>query len=279
MFLDYNLKKIGLHIRLEDSLTKVAEKAARLNLKFFQTFMTLPNGKYINLTDEDLNKFLTLREQFSDIYMHGSYWINLCSAKGKGLEILKRELKIAKKLNFTHLILHPGAATGFETKKQGIQKLAASLNDVLKNENQIQIILENTTHGNKSIGGDLTEYKYLLTLLDNPEKINFCLDSSHAYAYGYDITSEDGLKNFERTIESTIGKENVKLIHLNDTLEQLGSKIDKHEVPGKGTIGSKNLKTFIDIIGTDLPILLEMPPVDEDEEIKIISDVNNWYLC
>jgi deoxyribonuclease IV len=270
------LKNIGLHIRLEDTLTKVAEKAIRLNLKFFQTFITLTNGKYINLKEADVKQFLHLRENFTDIYLHGSYWINLCSAKGRGVQLLKRELRIAKRLQFSHIVLHPGAATGFKTKAEGVEMLAKNLNEVLASENDIQIIIENTTHGNLSIGGDLREYKQLLNLLDSPEKIKFCIDSSHAYGYGYNITTPEGLNKFGNLVEKTIGKENVKLIHLNDTKEALGSKIDKHEVPGLGNIGKDNLQTFINKVGENLPILLELPQQEEAENAKIINDIQNW---
>lgn len=270
------MKNLGLHIRLEESLTKVAEKALRLDLKFFQTFITLTNGKYIDLNEADVKQFLKFRDNFTDIYLHGSYWINLCSAKGKGLQLLKRELEIAKRLQFSHIVLHPGAATGFENKKEGIKKLATGLNEVLKKEPSIQIVLENTTHGRKSIGGDLNEYKILLSLLDKPEKIQFCLDSSHAYGYGYNITSEEGLKNFGSLIEETIGKENICLIHLNDTNEELGSKIDKHEVPGQGKIGKANLIKFVKEFGQEKPVLLELPQQDEPEEKKILEKIQNW---
>lgn len=270
------MKSVGLHIRLKDTLTNVAEKAIYLNLNFFQTFITLTNGKYIELKEEDIKRFLKLRPNFKEIYLHGSYWINLCSAKGKGLQLLKRELTIAKRLQFSHLVLHPGAATGFESKQEGIEKLAQNLNEVLKTEDEIQIILENTTHGNLSIGGDLNDYKYLLTLLEKPEKIKFCIDSSHAYGYGYDITTKQGITSFGKLVEKVIGKDNIQLIHLNDTKESLGSRIDKHEVPGKGNIGEGNLKSFINEIGKELPILLELPQKNEAEELEILEKIKHW---
>lgn len=270
------MKNVGLHIRLEESLTKVAEKALRLNLKFFQTFITLMNGKYIDLQEQDVKNFLKLRPNFSEIYLHGSYWINLCSAKGRGLQLLKRELEIANRLQFSHIVLHPGAAKGFETKEEGLEKLAKGLNEVLSKNNTIQIILENTTHGNMSIGGDLNEYKYLLNFLDKPEMVKFCLDSSHAYGYGYDITSNDKITEFYNLVDATIGLSNIHLIHLNDTKEKLGSKIDKHEVPGEGNIGEENLKTFVNEVGHNLPILLEMPYQELAKEEAILDRVRNW---
>lgn len=269
-------KNIGLHIRLEDSLTNVAKKALELEIKFFQTFVTLANGKYIRLEEDDVKQFLKLRDKFENTYLHGSYWINLCSAKGRGLGILKRELKIANRLRFSHLILHPGAATGFKTKNEGIQKLADNLNEVLKNEFETQIVLENTTHGRLSIGGDLKDYQKLLTLLEKPEQIKFCIDSAHAYGYGYEISKPETLKKFIEEIDKTIEIQNVVLLHLNDTREKLGSKIDKHMVPGEGVLGKENLQNFIRSFNPDLPILIELSASDDHRNAEILEEIRTW---
>lgn len=272
------MNQIGLHLRLNQKLQDVIEKAIRLEIPTFQIFFLLPDGKYIKPEINDKNNFLLLRRKhFGNLYLHASYWINLCSAKNNGYSFLEKEILWAKKLEFTHLILHPGAATGCKTKLEGIDFLAQALNKILKKENDIKIILENTAHSGISIGGDLNEFHILLTKLDHPDKISFCIDTAHAYSFGYNLTDPAEQNKFFELIDQTIGKNNVSLIHLNDTSEELGSKIDKHNIPGYGNIGESALKQFVNHPGLDkIQILLELPNLAEEEEKIILSGINKW---
>ena len=90
-------------------------------------------------------------------------------------------------LSFLILFCHSGSAKGSTHYKEGVDILARALNILLKQEARIKVVLENTAHGKLTVGSDLTDFYELRQKLDNPERISFCVDTSHAYAYGYDI--------------------------------------------------------------------------------------------
>ncbi len=274
------MRAIGLHLRLTSSLSDLIKKALRLRLSCFQCFfISQATGRFIKLDNQDVKSFLTLRRtHFDALYVHASYWINLSNIYRIRHPILERELALAKRLEFTHIILHPGSAKGAIHKQEGIDALARTLNAVLKKERTIQIVLENTAHGALSIGGDMHDFKLLLGKLDYPERIAFCIDTSHAYSFGYDIANDKGRAAFINVLEQTIGFDNIALIHLNDTREQLGSKIDKHYMVGKGNIGKEALKKFILYPRLmAVPLLMEPPILSAEEETAIVKEIVSWH--
>lgn len=264
---------IGLHLRLEHTLTNLVERALMLEVPFFQSFLVTEQG-LIKPSDHDIAEFLHLRRQsFNNLYLHGSFWINLCSSRTYSLHILKKELSLAHKLEFTDLILHPGSAKESASKEAGIDILARSLNILLKKEKNISIALENTTHAAMTIGSDLEDFAILLNKLDYD--ISFCLDTAHAFAYGYDIVNE--LDAFITLVDNTMGLERVKLIHLNDTLDPIGSKCDRHAIPGTGQIGKDALKKFIEHPALlNVPVILELPVLSQHDEHQAFDTIKRW---
>lgn len=271
-------RPVGLHIRLINSLAEAAEKALRLELPFFQCFFTAQTGKLMHISDQEIALFLShYRNQFSDLYLHGSYWINLAGITYNGYRAFQRELALAKKLSFTHMVLHPGSATGAQHKREGIDAFAQSLNKILKYEHEIRLIIENTAHGNMNIGSDINDFKVLLELIDHPEKITFALDTAHAFVYGYDISTDNGQDAFIQLVDDTMGLERISLLHLNDASKACGSCIDKHAVPGEGLIGETMLQRFaLHPQLSCVPVLLELPIIPEQEESALLQKVRSW---
>ena len=273
------MSNVGLHLRLGKRLIDLVHKACRFNLSFFQCFLVLQEtGRLLQLKDAEIKSFVQLRRQyFNQLYLHGSYWINLSSITYNGYRALERELTIAKKLEFTHMILHPGFAKGAEKKSEGIRALARALNRLLKREQDITIVLENTTHGNLSIGSDILDFKQVLQQLNQPEKIAFCIDTSHAYSFGYDMVPDQEQDLFINFLESTIGIDRIILIHLNDSKKKLGSRVDQHAAIGEGYIGKKPLKRFmLHPKLRHIPVLLELPILAENQEHALLKEVRTW---
>ncbi|MBD3231269.1 deoxyribonuclease IV [Candidatus Dependentiae bacterium] len=280
-------RKIGLHLRLTTSLTSLIKQAEKYESKIFQFFLVKQkNYKYIKITSEDFKNFLNIKKkQNFEAYIHSSYWINLCTGKFLGIKgskkILQKEITLAKKLKIKYLVLHPGSATGYkknsdDTRNQlaGIKALAKGLNDILKNENFVQILLENTAHGNKTIGSNLQDFAILKKFIKYPDRINFCLDLAHAFAYGYNL---ENTEQFINLIDENMELKKIKLIHLHDSAERQGSKLDKHEIPGKGFI---KLKIFKNIVNhpklKNIPIIIETPQLTFKENKKLLDAVKNW---
>jgi deoxyribonuclease-4 len=192
--------------------------------------------------------------------------------------VLQRELELAKRLEFTHMILHSGSTKGVKFREEGITIIANVLNRVLKRENDITIVLENTAHGGMAVGSDLHDFSRLLAKLDQPDKVKFCIDTAHAYAYGYDLATQKGQADFINVLEKTIGVSRIALIHLNDTGEKLGSRIDRHSILGEGLLGDDALKSFIFHPKLqDIPVLMELPVVSEEIELEMLRKVRSWH--
>lgn len=273
------MSEVSLHFRLTKTILDLAHKACRLNLSFFQCFfVSQETGKLMQLNTVEVKQFLALRRQyFKQLYLHGSYWINLASNKYNGYRTLERELTIAKRLEFTHLLLHPGFAKGAKEKSSGIAFLSRALNRLLKTERDVKIVLENTTHGNLSVGSDITDFKQILLSLDHPEKISFCIDTAHAYSFGYDMACDTGQDTFINFLENIIGIERIILIHLNDSKKKLGSRIDQHAIIGEGYIGKKYLKRFmVHPKLRQIPVILELPALSESHEYDLLKKVRSW---
>lgn len=273
------MRNIGLHIRITGTLRDVLEKALRLQIPLFQCFLiNQVSGDHVQPTDQEVAEFARLRkEHFATTYMHGSYWINLAGVHPMTKRAFNYELDLAKRLEFTHVIVHPGSAKGADDRLQGIDALARTLNTAFKHENSIRCMLENTAHGNMSVGGDLHDFGLLLEKLDHPEKVVFCVDTAHAYSYGYDIVDAAQREKFIDLLDETVGIDKVQLIHLNDTFEKLGSKMDRHQILGAGTIGLEPLKNFMMHPRLrHIPVLLELPVMSEEQEIEMLTMVRLW---
>lgn len=276
----YTLREIGLHLRLESTLAELVERARRLNVDLFQCFFVhQATGAPIRFSSEEVAQFQSARrEYFKDLYLHGSYWINLASLEYNGIRAFEHELRQAKRLEFTHMILHPGNAKGAKNKIQGIDALVAILNDTMKREKEVQLVLENAVHGKMTIGSDLEDFAILKSKLDFPDRISFCVDTAHAYAYGYDITNPVKLEEFIALLDRTMGIDRIVLIHLNDTMHKLGSGIDQHVIPGQGRLGQEVLQRFVLHPRLQhIPLLMELPVLEEDEQAEVLEMVRGWH--
>lgn len=274
------MKQVGLHLRMTSSLDQLVEKAVRLELPFFQCFFVVQHAEtLINPSAQDITYFTQARyKYFEQLYVHGSYWINLAGITYTGHRALERELYLARMLEFTHFVLHPGSAKGAEDRMQGIDAVARALNQIVRKHQDITLVLENTAHGNMTVGGDIEDLAQIYAKLDRPERIAFCIDTAHAHAYGYDIISSEGRNQFITLVDETIGFSNVALLHINDTHEKCGSKLDKHQMLGQGALGIPVLQAFVtDTRLRNIPALAEPPIISEQEERELLQSMRSWY--
>ena len=279
-------KKIGCHLKLAPNLSSLINQAIEYDINAFQFFLlTSQKGKYLKIQQDDFEFFIKQRRKFvSNIYIHCSYWINLASGKKKSfytsLQILQKELRMAKLLEANYLVLHPGSANRYTTtsnaKQQGIDSLAKALNMVFKKEHDITLLLENTAHGNNTIGSELNDFYILRQKLDHPEKILFCLDFAHAFSYGYNI---EQTQSFIDLLEKTMGIANIKLLHLSDSSEQKGKKIDKHKLPGEGLIGKTALNNLIQHPQLcQKQIILEPPCIQKEKISQTLMEFETFFF-
>jgi deoxyribonuclease-4 len=278
---------IGFHLRLQDSITALAEQALALELDCFQFFLTAStrHNNYLRLTPDDVRAFKTLRSSFQNIYIHSSYWINPATCKPHSTATAKRllmdEVRRALLLGIHHLVVHPGSANGHppdftseQIRHTGIANVARMVNDITKKFSDIVIILENTAHGNRSIGSNLEDFKLIKEYLDRPEAVQFCFDTAHAFVYGYDFEDTNALIT---TIDRTMGLDNLALIHLNDSQEDNGSRKDRHASPGEGKIGKHLLSPLIKNQHlASIPLIIEAPSTTSEQKEETLKAIKSW---
>lgn len=283
-----NLNRIGLHLRIKQGLLQIAQEALLFNLKYVQFFLTpTTNSNHVNVEPEREAFLKIRREQFTTVYLHSSYWINPASGNATGYgvskSLLKKELKLAQKLEIPFIVLHGGVAKDHPTspddpfaKKAGIHALAKMLNHLSKQETTVQFLLENCAHGNRTIGNDFNDFIALKQELTHPEKIGFCVDLAHAFAYGYELSNQ---QEFIETLQKTIGLDAIKLIHFNDSAEACGSKKDQHTLPGTGLIGKEALKRLVEHPAlANVPLIIEPPHTQSSKAVlkSLFEDLNTW---
>lgn len=268
---------IGLHIRLHNHMTAVAQKALRLHVPFFQTFVLNAAGHFFHATATDKKQFLALRHNFGPLFLHASYWINCASTSSNADRLLDRELALAHELSFDYFILHPGALTKQHQPATHLETIADRLIHASKVWPSITILIENVAHHNRTIGGDLHELGQLARLVDHRHNIGFCIDTAHAYAYGYDISTPTHIDQFLHRVDREIGLDRVPLIHLNDTTKPCSSHIDAHTVPAKGNIGYNALAhLYRHSTCKHKKFIVELPPFAEDKEKAILAQIREW---
>lgn len=272
-------------MRLRTDLLDVLEQTEKLKLPAVQFFLAKTEKKqtvYIEPTSQEKALLQEIIGKYNTtVSIHASYWINAASGKDEAFSaskrLLKKELSLARDLQAHFIVMHPGTANGFnpelapgKIKQNGIERLASLLNEVLKNQSDITILLENTAHGKNAIGSDLNDYRKIKELLNEPEKVFFCLDTAHAFAYGYNVKEFD---SFMEIFKTTIGLEELKLIHLNDIEGAAGTKQDKHTIPGQGQLGIELLRKiayFYDF--RNIPKIIELPASPPEIILDVIEN-------
>lgn len=262
------------------SILDLVNQARRLTIPLFQTFLTnYQNGLYLEFTKAQLSEIHSCRSTI-DIITHGSYKINLASTTyyADSCYFLKKELELARKLESEYLIMHPGSVDDIQKFDQGVEIIARKINSIFKkNERYPSVVLENVAFNKRTIGGDITHLAAIRDRLDKPEKVKFCIDTAHAYSYGYNIATELGQHEFLQLVELVLGFESIGLIHLNDTQEQCGSFHDRHDIPGQGSIGLPALKQLANHERLkQISIIMELPVMPEEQLQTVFNEVQEF---
>ncbi len=256
--------RIGCHISSGKGFLAMGKTAQSIGANTFQFFTRNPRGgaaKSLDPADVAAMNAYCEEQGIGRLLAHAPYTLNAC-AKEEGLREFARntmadDLKRLEYLPDCMYNFHPGSHVQQGTE-QGIRLIADTLNQVL-NPGQSTIVLLETMAGKGSeVGRRFEELRAILDKVEFSDKMGVCLDTCHVFDGGYDIVNDlDGvLAEFDRII----GLERLKAIHLNDSMNQLGSHKDRHQKIGQGNIG---LKAFAAIINhprlKDLPFYLETP--------------------
>lgn len=270
---------IGCHLSISDGYEAMGREALRINANTFQFFSRNPRGgKAKDIVPEDSVALKTLMSEnsFAPILAHASYTMNLCSAdekvRGFAKTCLKEDLQKLMLIPCGLYNFHPGSHVGQGVEK-GTELISEALNEAMFPDMTTTVLLETMAGKGSEIGRSFEELRGIIDRVSLNEKIGVCLDTCHVFDAGYDIVNDlDGvLSEFDRVI----GIDRLKAIHLNDSMNPLGSHKDRHQKIGQGNIGLDALVRVINHpVLRDLPFFLETPNDNDGyaEEIKLLRE-------
>lgn len=226
------------------------------------------------LTEEDIRNY-KIHEQKSRIHpivAHDCYLINLCAGDPtilrKSREAFRDELERCKLLGIPYLVFHPGAHMG-RGETEGIKLIAGSLNLIHEQTRgcTVKSVIETTAGQGTTVGYRFEHLREIIDQVEEKDRIGVCADTCHLFAAGYDIGTEEGYEKTIQEFEDGIGLERLVAFHVNDSKRELGSRVDRHEHIGQGTIGDVGFRLLMkDPRFQAIPKILETPKGPEMKE-------------
>ena len=187
------------------------------------------------------------------------------------------EVERALALGAEYLVLHPGSWKGL-TREEGLrlaaQSIERAIDGVAWQEKDFKILIENTAGAEFSLGGKLEQVAELVERLQACAPVAVCLDTCHVHVAGYDLVSADGYVETMMLVKDTVGFDAVKVWHCNDAKAAMGSKLDRHEHIGEGTIGAEAFRRLLhDARFAHAAFIAETPvdaPGDEARNVGVL---------
>ncbi len=268
---------IGCHLSSSKGFLAMGKEAVKLDADTFQYFTRNPRGskaKAIDPQDVERYREFIAEHHFAPVVAHAPYTLNACSAEERTREFARMTMADdLQRMEYTPGGLynfHPGSHVG-QGAETGVEQIAAQLNEILWPQMTTTVLLETMAGKGTEVGRSFEELRAILDRVELSEKMGVCLDTCHVHDAGYDIVNhlDEVLTEFDRVI----GLSRLKAIHLNDSMNPLGSRKDRHQKIGEGAIG---LEAFARIINhpalRELPFVLETPNDNAGyaEEIRVL---------
>lgn len=274
---------IGCHLSSAKGYLHMGKEALAIGANTFQFFTRNPRGSKAKAIDPaDIEALLQLLEEhaFAPLLAHAPYTLNPCSADPKVREfarmVMKEDLQLLELLPGTRYNFHPGSHVQ-QGAEQGIEMIAEILNEILQPRQQTTVLLETMSGKGSEVGRNFTELRAIIDKVELQEKLGVCLDTCHVFDGGYDIVGE--LDKVLAEFDNIIGLERLLAIHINDSLNGLGSHKDRHAKIGQGNIGLEALSAVTNHPQLkDLPFYLETPNElpGYKAEIELLRSLYKW---
>lgn len=266
--------KLGAHVSTAGGISKAVDRAVDIGCEAIQIFVSSPQSwRMGSITDEECESFRLKKEQnsISPVFFHAIYLINMGTKNPenwvKGIESLGKYMEFASKVDVAGVIFHPGSHGGLGYDATRTQTLEGIEEVLDKSPNGPMLILENTAGMGNHIGARFEELGNIISSMRAPirDRLRVCLDTQHAFAAGYDISTPKGLEDVLLKFDETIGLERLMVVHANDSKCKLGGAIDRHENIGEGYIGIEGFQYIINHPAfADIPFILEVPGLNSN---------------
>src|ERR1700752_3335387 len=266
-------RRIGIHTSSAGGVQNAAERAYRLGCNTLQIFSSSqrPWVPY-ELGQWQCAEMNRLRTSYDlkPLVIHTNYLVNLASSNElflqKSMQAFRSEVERALSLCAEYLVLHPGSFRGAD-REQGLLRTAAAIAastqglDLVKGG--LTILIENTAGSEFSLGGSFEQVAEVIDRLRGIVPVGACIDTCHTHVAGYDIVSEEGLRQTLLHLDATIGLNNVRVVHCNDAKAARGSKLDRHQHIGRGTIGLEPFRILLNDLRLAHAAFIAETPIDK----------------
>jgi len=277
--------QIGCHVSIAGSIDKAVDNAVERECSAFQIFTRNPRGWHAKeLIKEDIANFKS-KLKASKIERlatcaHMPYLPNLATPKQDGFEkslkTLIDESERCAQLEIPYLVTHLGSHLG-TGDEAGIKKLVKGLTIAGQTKNDVIILLENTAGQKNSVGSKFKQLGEIFNQLKPTKKFGVCFDTCHAFVAGYDLRTEEKVKETFDEFDKYVGIENLKILHLNDAKGDIGCNLDRHYHLGLGGIGEKGIAAVVKFANKrKIPIILETPIDDDRDDFENIRKAKEF---
>ena len=266
-------RRIGIHTSSGGGVENAAERAYRLGCNTFQIFSSSPRqwAPY-ELGRAQCEQMSRLRDQYDmkPLVIHTNYLVNLASTTQaflkKSIGAFRGEIERALALCAEYLVLHPGSFKGTDREKGLLQTaaaIAAASQGLDLAKGGLTILIENTAGAEFSLGGSFEQVAEVIEHVRDHVPVGACIDTCHTHVAGYDIVSEEGFAQTMANLDATVGLKNVPVWHCNDAKAARGSKLDRHQHVGKGTIGLEPFRRLLNDPRLANAAFIAETPIDE----------------
>jgi deoxyribonuclease-4 len=272
--------RVGAHVSVAGGVHNAVDNQLDVGGNCGQIFTHSPQvWQDPNIDDDEAEQFRTGTATSLDgpWVIHSSYLVNLCTPKEdlreKSVASMQQEVDAAARLGVEYVNVHLGAHTGAGVE-QGLANAASAL-DELDVPDGVTVLVESDAGSGTKLGGD---FAHLATVLEESEQdLDVCLDTAHAFAAGYDLSTPEGVAETVREFDDVVGLDHLQCIHLNDSKHACGTNKDEHAHIGEGEIGEDGMRAFLnhpDLV--DVPLVLETPTEDGKSYAWNIERVRDW---
>lgn len=248
-------RRIGIHTSTAGGVETAAERAYRLGCSCFQVFSSSPRQwKPYALASSQCDEMSRLREKYDlkPLVIHSNYLINLAGGNpefhAKSIAAFRGELERALALCAEYVVLHPGSFRG-QSREEGLARVASAIalaaQELDLANKGLTVLIENTAGSEFSLGGSFEQVAALIECLRPILPVAACIDTCHVHVAGYDIVTDSGFNETLSRLDALIGLDNVRVWHCNDAKAERGSKLDRHQHIGKGTIGLEPFRRLL----------------------------------
>jgi deoxyribonuclease-4 len=280
-------KRIGVHLGTAGGASNAVERAREIGANTFQIFSSSPRmWRAPKVDPKQADRMRELRKSLDvgPLVIHTSYLVNVCSQtddiRQKSIAAFRGEIERALQFGAEYLVLHPGSWKGL-TRDHGLKLAAESIEKALDGlpwqGTEFHILIENTAGAEFSLGGSFEQVAELVSHLKPCAPVAVCLDTCHTHVAGYDLVSDDGYKKTMKQIAATVGFDSVRVWHCNDAKAARGSKLDRHEHIGQGTIGIEPFRRLLnDKRFAHAAFIAETPvdePGDEERNVRVLKSL------